>query len=631
MSPSFLHCLVAVALLLGSATATPARPNVLWISIEDTSPWLGFCGDRQAVTPHLDALARESIRYRNAFSTAPVCAPSRFAIITGRYATSFGTQRLRSAFPIPATITGFPAALRQAGYYTCNRVKTDYNTSAEPRLIAESWDDSSATASWRNRAPDQPFFAVINLMETHQSRIFETAAPPLLTHSQPRDPERTEVPPYFPNTPTARRTLARVHDAITAMDERVGQILAELAADGLAEDTVVFFWADHGQGIPRGKRTLWDTGLQVPLLVFFPPPLRTLAPAPPGTVSDRFVSLMDLGPSVLNLLGLPVPEGIHGQPFLGLEAANPRTLIFGARDRVDEAEELSRSVRDERFLYIRNFFPDLSWAQPETYSDQLALRREITALAQAGKLDAAQMSYTAPRKPVEELYDRSADPWQLHNLAADPAFRTDLERLRQKLRDWQVETQDLGMIHESHTAQLCEETGLPLIEAVRAPDRFHLERVLDTAWRVGDPGEISTFTERLTDPDPTVRYWSAIGLRVAGQEAIAAKEALRVALADASSSVRIEAAGWLVRWADDPDAMNVLADSLKTGSEATQLHAARTLQLLGEQARPALPALQAALPKVQNMFTRWSLQGAIALLTGTENEALRELAEPKPR
>jgi HEAT repeat protein len=158
-----------------------------------------------------------------------------------------------------------------------------------------------------------------------------------------------------------------------------------------------------------------------------------------------------------------------------------------------------------------------------------------------------------------------------------------------------------------------------------------MKHVLVTAWRVGQPGEVETFAQRLTDPDPTVRYWSAIGLRVAGQEATAAKEALRLALADPSSAVRAEAAGWLVRWADDPDALNVLVDSLKTGSEATQLHAARTLQLLGEQARPALPALQATLPKVQNMFTRWSLQGTIALLTGTENEALRELAEPKPR
>jgi hypothetical protein len=216
-------------------------------------------------------------------------------------------------------------------------------------------------------------------------------------------------------------------------------------------------------------------------------------------------------------------------------------------------------------------------------------------------------------------------------LAEDPAFRTDLERLRQNLRAWQTETQDLGMIHESHAAQLCEETGLPLIEAVRGPDRFHLEHVLNTAWRVGQPGQVETFAQRLTDPDPTVRYWSAIGLRVAGQEAIAAKEALRLALADASSAVRVEAAGWLVRWTDHPDAMNVLVASLKTGSDSTQLHAARTLQLLGEQARPALPTLQATLPKVQNMFTRWSLQGAIALLTGTENEALRELAEPQPR
>lgn len=353
--------LIRIALLLAALTtpdpAAAPRPNFLWISCEDTSPWLGFCGEQYARTPNLDALARRGIHFTNAFSTAPVCAPSRYAIITGTYATSYGTQRLRSIFAVPDTMTGFPAHLRRAGYYCSNNVKTDYNTSAEKRLIAESWDESSGKAHWRKRKPGQPFFAVFNLTESHQSQVFEST-PAKLDPAERHDPANAPVPPYYPDTPTAHRTVARVHDCITAMDRQAGKILTELREDGLEDDTIVFFWSDHGQGIPRGKRTLWDTGLKVPLVVCFPDQYRDLAPAPPGGACDRLVSLMDLGPTLLNMLDLPLPPHMQGRGFLGNAAAPAREYVFGARDRVDEAVEVSRSVRDQRYLYVRNFMPD---------------------------------------------------------------------------------------------------------------------------------------------------------------------------------------------------------------------------------------------------------------------------------
>jgi arylsulfatase A-like enzyme len=621
--------------LLALLTATAAvhaadRPNILWISIEDTSPWFGFCGEKYARTPNLDALARTGVHYNNAFVTAPVCAPCRYAIITGTYATSYGTQRLRSQFTVPDAIKGFPTYLRHAGYYCSNNVKTDYNTSAEKRIIAESWDECSGKAHYKNRKPGQPFFAVFNLTETHQGQVFEST-PPKLDPAERHDPATAPVPPYYPDTPTARRTMARVHDCITAMDQHAGRILAELEKDGLKDDTIIFFWPDHGQGIPRGKRTLWDTGLKIPLVVYFPEKYRHLAPAAPGSTCDRLVTLMDLGPTLLSLLQLPVPPHMQGRAFLGKAAAAPRDHVFGSRDRVDEVLELSRSVRDKRWLYIRNFMPDLSWNQPETYSDQLELRREITKLAAAGKLNAAQLTYAAPTKPVELLYDTDKDPWQIHNLASDPDHRPALERLRKALRDWQTESRDVALIHETEAAKLCEQADRPLVELARDEKHFPLDRVLDTAWRVGLPGETAELACRLSDPNATVRYWAAIGLRAAGRDAAAAKDALQKALADKSSPVSIEAAGILVAQHDDHAALDRLIAILISADENAVVHAARTLQLLGEKARPALPAMQAALPNIKAMYARWAIQGAITTLTGTENPVFKPRAKAAPK
>ena len=614
-------------ILLSSASALHAgdatRPNILWISCEDTSPWLGFCGDKYARTPNLDAMAARGVYMNNAFATAPVCSPSRFAIITGCYATSYGTQRLRSQFPVPDSIEGFPTYLRQAGYFCSNNVKTDYNTSAEKRIVAASWDECSGRAHWRHRKPGQPFFAVFNLMETHQSKVFESTPDPDLDPSERHDPATAPIPSYYPDTPAAHRTMARVHDCITAMDKHVGKILAELEQDGLQNDTIVVFWPDHGQGIPRGKRVLWDTGLKISLLVYFPDKYRNLAPVAPGGTCDRLVNLMDLGPTMLSIVDLPIPSHMQGRPFLGKAAVEPRQYIFGARDRVDEAMELTRSVRDRRYLYLRNFMPDLSWNQPETFSDQLELRREITQLAEAGKLNADQLTYAGPAKPYEALFDTEKDSWQLKNLADDPQYRPILERLRKTLRDWQAETRDVGLVHEWQAEQLCKTTGRSLFELAREPNQIALGRVLDTAWLVGTPGQADQFVRRLGDPDPTVRYWAAVGLRAAGPEVTSAKIALQKALSDNSLSVRVEAAGVLAARLDDRAAIDRLVEILRSNDENAQLHAARTLQMLGEKGRPALGAMQEVLPQVRNMFGRWAIQGAIATLTGTENPVFK--------
>ena len=599
-----------------AAAGRPApadRPNLLWISCEDTSPWLGYCGEPYARTPNLDRLAAEGVHYTSAFATAPVCSPTRFAIITGLYATAMGTPRLRSKFPVPDFVKGFPAHLREAGFYCTNNAKTDYNTSAEPRIIRESWDSSSAKAHWRNRKPGQPFFAVFNLTETHQGQAFVSQAGSKVPAAEQHDPAKAPLPPYYPDTALARGTMARVHDCITAMDAHAGAILTELQADGLKDDTIVFFWPDHGQGIPRGKRTLWDTGLKIPLVVYFPPKYRHLSPTAPGGKCSSLVSLVDLGPTLLSVLGLPVPSHMQGVAFLGPAAGPPREYVYGARDRVDEVLELSRSVRDKRYLYIRNYMPDLSWNQPETYSDQLPLRREITRLAAEGKLGEAPLTYAGPGKPPEALYDTEKDPWQIRNVAGDPEYAPVLERMKQALRDWQVACRDLGLIPEWQAAKMCE-GGRPLCEAAREEKDFALQRVLDTAERVGLQGQTEEFVRRLSDADPTVRYWAAIGLRVAGRDAAESKDAIRKALGDSSMPVRVEAAGILVRQLETREALDLLAGILRSRDELAALHAARTLQLLGEKARPVLPAMREAIPQC-GQYARRSLEAAVAGLT----------------
>ncbi|HPM83500.1 MAG TPA: sulfatase-like hydrolase/transferase [Candidatus Anammoximicrobium sp.] len=618
---------VATAAELRPGSDSSVRPNILWITAEDIGPHLGCYGDGYAVTPNLDRLAQEGVRYTHAFATAPVCSPARSCLITGLYATSLGTQHLRSEFPIPSAFRGYPSYLRAAGFYCTNNVKTDYNTANEGAIIAASWDACSGKAHWRTRRSGQPFFAVFNLMVSHQSRAsvwsfeqFEEMISKVLTPDERHDPARAPVPPYYPDTPTVRRTLARYYDCVTAMDKEVGRILAELDADGLAEDTIVFFYGDNGMGLPRGKRTLYDTGLHEPLIVRFPKKFQHLAPAAAGQAVDRLVSFVDFAPTVLSLSGLQPPVHVQGTAFLGPHAGPPRQYVYGARDRVDEAYDMARSVRDRRYLYIRNYRPHLSWNQPEGFSDNADMRREITRLAAAGQLGAVQLTYAGPAKPREELYDTDADPHQVHNLASSSDHRDVLERMRKLHRQWVLETRDLGFLPEAEVWSRC--AGRTPWEMARDPDLYPLPRLLSAAELVGQPGAVSRQIELLADADPGVRYWAAVGLHAAGREASSGREALRQASKDPSASVRVEAAGALISWGEAEAALPVLIAGLQSEQLDVALHAARTLQLAGEPARPAAPVMKQVLAAAkrpesrapQYLFLEFSLQAAIRKL-----------------
>ena len=419
------------------------RPNILWISCEDISPDLGCYGDSYATSPNIDTLAAEGARYTRCFSVSGVCAPSRSAIITGMYPTTIGAMHMRSRAVPPPQVRCFPEYLRAAGYYCTNNSKTDYQF--EPPFTA--WDESSRQAHWRNRAKDQPFFAVFNLTVSHESSIRMPErrrerggdrVPPELRH----DPDEAELPPYYPDTPVVRKDWATYHDNITAMDMQVADILRQLEEDGLAGDTIVFFWGDHGRGLPRAKRWIYDSGIHVPLMVRWPGVLE------PGSTVDDLVSFIDFGPTVLSLAGVAVPAHMQGRPFLGGQKASARDYVYAARDRMDEAYDLIRAVRDKRYKYLRNYMPEVTYAQHINYMDEMPTMKEWRRLHAEGKLEGPSKIFFSETKPVEELYDTASDPHEVNNLADSPEHRDVLLQLRAEHERWRKRTKDLGLIPE---------------------------------------------------------------------------------------------------------------------------------------------------------------------------------------
>jgi N-sulfoglucosamine sulfohydrolase len=472
---------VATPVAAQQPVAQPSRPNIVWISNEDMSPHLGVYGDAQARTPVLDRLARESIRYTRAFTTAPVCAPSRAAIITGMYQTTIGAQHMRTtedrvpelpgpylAVP-PHYVKAFPEYLRAAGYFTSNRAKTDYQF-GEPFTI---WDDLGPNAHWRNRTDrSQPFFSVFNLMVTHESQIFPTS-PARKGKALITDLEQVIVPPYYPDTPLVRQELARMYDNIADMDTQVGEILKQLDADGLADNTIVFYWSDHGDGVPRSKRSLYDSGLRVPLMIRAPEMIAGIG----NTVNERLVSMIDLAPTVLALAGVEIPAHLPGRVLIG-PRAGPRfpDYVFAARDRMDQEYDMIRSARDERFLYIRNYAPEQPFAGHVIYRNQSDIMQEWLRLQAERALSGAAALWMRTSRPAEELYDTMSDPHQIRNLAAEMPHRETLDRMRTALTDWMARTNDQGLLNEAEMIQrmwpggVQPETAQPYIVPRRETD-----------------------------------------------------------------------------------------------------------------------------------------------------------------
>jgi arylsulfatase A-like enzyme len=601
--------ILALVLLFSQVAPGEEKPNILWITAEDMSPTLGAYGDTYATTPRLDAFAKESVRYTNAFAAAPVCSPSRATLITGMWAPSLGTSQMRSAYPIPFSVKGFPTYLREAGYFTTNNEKTDYNTADEARLIKESWDESSGTAHWRSesRKEGQPFFAVFNQMVSHQSRtmvwpypVFKENVQSRLSAEEIHDPAKVVVPPYYPDTELVRREMARFYDCVTVMDSEVGRVLAQLEEDGLAENTIVFFYSDHGSGMPRHKRLLHDSGMKVPLLIRFPEKYKHLAPAAAGETVDRLVSFVDFGPTMLSLLGLPVPENMQGEVFLGPDASPEPEYVYGFRDRVDEVFDFSRSVRSDGYLYIRNYLPHYSWAQRSVYSDLGEIQQEITryAAANGDKLTPAQLAYVAPTRPIEEFYDVSTDPQNLVNLATTertPAQEAALEAHRAALVKKRTEILDLGVLPESIMADYILEEMRPIREITtgQSDHRPDLEAIWAAADLVGK-GSREELLELVENGDDAIRYWGLIGLRHAYPADEGLLEELYDSMDDVSVAVRLEMAAWMAEVSEKhrEEAIQIIGRELNSENWWTALQACRAVELLGAKAQALLPVME---------------------------------------
>ena len=577
-----LFNLAALALMLQTLTAAD-RPNILWLVSEDNNPFLGCYGDPLAKTPTLDKVAREGVLYERCFAM-PVCAPSRFTLISGMYPATCGpAEHMRAQGKIPAWLKGFPAYLRNAGYYTANNAKTDYNS---PISIPEAWNESGEEAHFRNRKAGQPFFSVFNFFVTHESRLFPEKESPL--DFPPTDPSKVRIPPYQPDTPEIRADWARCYNHMTLMDEQIAARLKEVADAGLADDTIVFYYGDNGGVLPRSKRFLQESGTHVPLIVYYPPKWRHLAPAAPGSRIKETVHFIDFAPTVLSLAGVKIPDYMPGRAFAGPQAQT-NEFVFCTRDRMDERYDMMRSVMDQRWLYIHNYRPDLPYVQPHSYMFQARGYQSWARVAREGKLTPATALFWG-EKPTEELYDMDNDPDNIHNLAADPARRATLERMRAALKKCVIANKDNGFLPEG--------SELEGYDASRAPGAFPIERVFALANLASErnPANLPKFIEALDDSCEPMRWWAAQGCTMLRAKAAPAETALRKCLADKSGAVQVAAAESLARLGILDAALPVLDHwILQTNDMAFALQAGNVLDRLGEPARPALPALKTAL------------------------------------
>ncbi|MFZ5495571.1 MAG: sulfatase-like hydrolase/transferase [Verrucomicrobiota bacterium] len=577
--------IVMIAMIFILATATVAaeektpRPNILWLLIEDSSPnFVGPYGDPLARTPTADRLAKDGIVFDRCY-TAPVCAPSRNSLATGRYASSMGTQHMRSTRPLPAGVKMFTQYLREAGYYCTNNFKTDYNTSSD---WSAAFDEVSTKADWRGRKPGQPFFAIFTFMQSHEE--FLQTRQPLKT-----DPAKVRVPGYLPDTAVVRADVAQYYDLVESADAAAGAVLAQLEADGLLEDTIVFYAADNGGVVAGSKRFLNENGTRVPLIVRLPKKFAHHAPAATDGRNGELVHFVDFGPTVFSLLGIEPPAQFQGRAFAGPARAPAPEFAFMFRDRMDERYDMIRAVSDGRYRYIRNYYPDRPLGQRIDFLWKQASMQEWETHYRSGNLNAEQRRFFES-KPVEELYDLEQDPDNIHNLAADPAHAERLARLRAALHAHQLAIRDTGFMPEP---MMVAQAGSGSPAVVAADDsRYPLARLISLVDRLqldAGPEALAHRAEAARDPLPIVRYWAAV---VALDRLDTPAADIAPLLQDANATVRVAAAEAILRRGSDPAAMQVIEDAIvQTDQRELRLFALNALDRSGQPTPKILRSL----------------------------------------
>lgn len=553
-----LNRALLLLLALASALAAQERPNILWLTSEDHGPHVGAYGDAFATTPVIDALAAKGMRYRMAWSNVPVCAPARTTIITGMYPPSIGGQHMRSEVALPAGVRLYPEYLREAGYYASNNVKEDYNI-IQP---GQTWDESSNTAHWRKRSGNQPFFSIFNFTQSHESQIR------MRPHTQVHDPAKVKLPAYHPDVPEVREDWAQYYDKITEVDALAGGILDELREDGLTEDTIVFFYADHGSGMPRGKRSVYNSGLQVPFIVYFPEKWRHLAPPDyqAGGASDRLIGFIDLAPTALSLAGIEPPAHMQGRAFAGQYIADAPDYQFAFRGRMDERPDFTRAATDGRYVYIRQYMPHRIYGQHVGYQFETPTTAVWFKLFGGDKTSNAPQALFWREKPAEELYDLEADPDEIRNIAADPANSSIIERMSQALRRWEAGIRDLGFLPENQIHS--RSVGTTPYEMGHNNGSYPFERIRLVAEAASslknDDATLQTIAAGFNSLDSAGRYWAAMGGLMRNKDGVTKfHDQLVRALSDDVVDVRIPAAEVLARYGtpeESSKALDVLVD-----------------------------------------------------------------------
>lgn len=577
MDIRFVSSVLLCSLQLNSYAQTKERPNILWIVSEDnTNTFVGGYGNKFTTTPNIDKFASEGIIYKNAFSTAPMSSPSRFTLITGMYPPSLGTDNMRSEYHVPSFVRFFPSYLREAGYYTSNNVKKDYNTVDQ----RDAWDESSKAATYKNRKQDQPFFAVFNLTCTHESGIF----PPKEASDLRHNPDSIPLPPYHPATPEIKHDWAYYYDNVERMDAEVGAILKDLEESGLADNTIVFYYSDNGGVLGRSKRYVYESGLHVPLIVRFPEKYAYLAPQPHGTSTDRLVTFLDFAPTVLNLVGLPVPEYMQGKVFLGERPAPEQEYVYGFRSRMTERFDLYRSVRGKQYRYIRNYMPHKTYSQGDEYLMSAASMRSWEEEFLHGRTDELQSRFWKT-KPAEELYDVNSDPDNIKNLANDPRYQKVLKRMRKVNQDWLISSVDAGFIPEAIIAGL-DKTGTAYDYA--RGEKYDVRKAIRAAEAAssGSKRELKWLAKRLSDKDPVIRYWAVMGC-IIHRDLVKDPQMIAPLLQDPVLSVGIIAAeAMYLLFGEKKQVIDKLEEALVSDNDITVIQALNVVDLMGDNAEP---------------------------------------------
>ena len=572
----FLVLILFFTTLLGKAS-TP--PNVVWIVIEDASPHIGCYGETLIKTPHIDRMAREGIRCKNAFVTAPVCSSSRSAMVSGMYQTTLGVHNHRSqtssgkgggnadyydSYKVPKSVKLIPELFRDTGYYVTNKSKTDYNFIPTSKLYHGS--------DWKKAPADQPIFAQFQLSGGKNRKAKSHA-----------DPDKVVLPPYYPDHPVLRQDWAKYLDSWVKTDEEVGRILGDLEKDGRLDSTAVFLWTDHGVSHLRGKQFLYEEGMRVPMVIRLPKKQHK------GTVRDELVEHIDVAACSLKLAGIKIPPNVQGRDFLAADY-KPRKFVFAGRDRCDETVDVLRCVRDSRYKYVRNFMSHVPHAQPSQYKDGKKIVQVMRSLHEEGKLNKQQSRPFASRRPPEELYDLQSDPHELVNLAQAPKSQERLVAMRKVLSRRMTETRDMGLIPEPILEDVGREAGNKYL-AFLDNDHSEQTRRLIEVITAGEANEAAKLLDFAKSADPSTRYWAAVWLGV--NNTAKSKSTLLKLTSDTVPAVRVAAAQALCKLGD-MDYLKRLVEHIKDPNLLVGMFALRAIEELGDAGKAHLEAIATA-------------------------------------